>query len=93
MAEHMTSLQQNFDLYFPNPQKSKKTSMGEVSFSSSVLIRPRTSLPEMEALVTLQGSNGSKMLLEANTLTQLWVAHLQQEAVSCLAVKAVDVLI
>ena len=27
------------------------------------------------------------------TLTQFWVAHLQQEAVSCLSEKAVDVLI
>jgi hypothetical protein len=33
------------------------------------------------------------MLFEANTLIQFWVAHLQQEAVSCLAEKAVDVLI
>ena len=33
------------------------------------------------------------MLFEANTLTQFWAAHLQQEAVSCLTEKAVDVLI
>jgi hypothetical protein len=31
------------------------------------------------------------MLFEANT--QLWIVHLQQEAVACLTEKAVDVLV
>uniref|UniRef100_A0A8C8IKV7 Transposase n=1 Tax=Oncorhynchus tshawytscha TaxID=74940 RepID=A0A8C8IKV7_ONCTS len=93
MAEHMASLQQKFDPYFSNPQRSQ-TSMGEVSLFQAVSSPDLgLSLPEMEALVTLQASNSSKMLFDANTLTQSWVAHLQQEAVSCLSEKAVDVLV
>jgi hypothetical protein len=33
------------------------------------------------------------MFFKANTLTQFWFAHLQQETVSCLTEKADDVLV
>ncbi|KAJ8010065.1 hypothetical protein DPEC_G00071110 [Dallia pectoralis] len=93
IVEHMSGLQKNFMAYFPDSQGSPNLQWVKYPFQAVPSLELGLSQTELEALVKLQVNNGSKMLFETITLSQFWIALLQQEEFSCLGRKAVDVLI
>ena len=69
IVEHMSGLQKNFKQYFPDSEGSQNLQWVKYPFQAVPSQQLGLSQTELEALVTLQVNNGSKMLFETITLS------------------------